>query len=101
VIYFVMMNGRGHARIGRSTWYYFTQFSTIRGIDELNSIAVASFGRYRSIRFGTMMNDYREVVAVLKDRGRVLPWLVCSRIVFKWVKPRFSANFYRHRRELN
>jgi hypothetical protein len=25
------------------------------------------------IRFGTMMNDYREVVAVLKDRGRVLP----------------------------
>jgi hypothetical protein len=25
------------------------------------------------IRFGTMINDYREVVAVLKDRGRVLP----------------------------
>jgi hypothetical protein len=40
------------------------------------------------IRFGTMINDYREVVAVLKDRGRVLPASNWSRIVFKWVKPR-------------
>jgi hypothetical protein len=54
------------------------------------------------IRFGTMMNDYREVVAVLKDRGRVLLLRIgLFRIVFKWVKPRFSANFYRHRRGLN
>jgi hypothetical protein len=39
-----------------------------------------------------MTNDYREVVAVLKDRGRS-PLLELFRIVFKWVKPRFSANF--------
>jgi hypothetical protein len=47
VIYFsVMMNGRGHVLL---SWNFgqpgitFTHFSTIRGIDELNSIAVASF----------------------------------------------------------
>jgi hypothetical protein len=48
-----------------------------------------------------MINDYREVVAVLKDRGRVLLLRIgLFRIVLSG-NPRFSANFYRHRRGLN
>jgi hypothetical protein len=40
---------------GRSTWYYlYPPFQTIRGIDELNSIAVASFRKIPVLRFGTM-----------------------------------------------
>jgi hypothetical protein len=44
------------------------------------------------IRFGTMMNDYREVVAVLKDRGRVLPSNL-FRIVLSGSNPGFLQTF--------
>jgi hypothetical protein len=48
-----------------------------------------------------MMNDYREVVAVLRT-GVVFSLLRIGlfRIVFSGSNPGFSANFYRHRRGL-
>jgi hypothetical protein len=40
-----------------------------------------------------MINDYREVVAVLKDRGRVLPGFNWSRIVLSGSNPGFLQTF--------
>jgi hypothetical protein len=77
VIYFsVMMNGRGHAPVvelvgqpGITFTHLFNHSRHRR--TELDSCCLIQEDT-GPIRFGTMMN-YREVVAVLKDRGRVLP----------------------------
>jgi hypothetical protein len=71
VIYFsVMMNGPGSCScrgIGRSTWYYlYPPFQPFEAsTTELDSCCLIQEDT-GPIRFGTMTNDYREVVAVLR-----------------------------------
>jgi hypothetical protein len=95
VIYFsVMMNGRGHVLLSWNSVNLVLPLPTNHSRHrrtELDSCCLIQEDT-GPIRFGTMTN-YREVVAVLKDRGRVLLRIGLFRIVFKWVKPGFLQTF--------
>jgi hypothetical protein len=68
---------------------------TFQDIDGLNSIAGRLIPECTSpIRFGKMMDAYREVFAAFKRQGRALPasnWSIQNENVFKWVKLRVSG----------
>jgi hypothetical protein len=95
---FAAIKGRGSA-LPASNWY------TSSGS---NSVIPANFSRHQRteldscllipeysgpVRFGTMMDDYRDVFAAIKGRGRALP---ASNVSIS--NPGDSANFSRHRR---
>jgi hypothetical protein len=90
------MNGRGHAPVvelvGQPGITHLFNHSRHRRT-ELDSCCLIQEDT-GPIRFGTMINDYREVVAVLKDRGRVLLLRIgLFRIVLSGSNPGFLQTF--------
>jgi hypothetical protein len=80
-------------RIGWSKWYYLNPvvqaflFIVLTELDIHHPIPVSTHRNY----FGTMMDDYGDVFAAFKGRGRAFPasyWSVS--IVFKWVNIRVA-----------